>query len=126
MLKYILTAPLEQKVIAVKLSLIKLIPVGIALMGCTPAQLAAWDTAIKSGAAAVVPAENLACAIATAAGDTAVCAQIDATGAVIGQAFTVIEDAPSIAALLSKAPMKPAAQAIVAAKIATLKAPEKK
>ena len=120
---------MEQKVVAVKLSLIKLIPVGIALMGCTPAQLAAYDQAIKTGQAALIPAENLACQIASAAdptGATAVCAQIDATGNVIGQAFTVAEDAPSILALLAKAPMKPAAQAVVSAKIATMKAPEKK
>ncbi len=92
------------------------------IAACTPAQNQAFDVAISQGSAAVVPAEVLACEVATEfdpSGATAVCAVVDAAGTVIGAAFTVAEDVQSIAALVAKAkPLTPpTASALMAARL---------
>ena len=98
--------------------------------GCNPAQLSAFDQAIEAGQAALVPAESIACASATLldpSGKTAICSTIDATGAAVGAAFTVAEDAAGIAALLNRtAPKSPAVgealKTALAARVAALPA----
>jgi hypothetical protein len=86
--------------------------VTVATEACTAAQLSAFDQDIAKGQAALVPAENLACTTAAAldpSGATAICSAVDTTGAVVGAAFTVIEDAASIAQLVQVAAPKSAA-----------------
>ncbi len=108
-----------------------LLALGIVLGACTAAQLTAFDQAIQQGSAALVPVENLACSSATLldpTGATAICAAVDTTGAAVGAAFVVAEDAASIAALLAKtAPKSPAVgvvlQTALSARVAARKAP---
>jgi hypothetical protein len=74
---------------------------------CTAAQATAFDQAIATGNAALVPAENLSCTAATIldpTGATAICSVIDASGAAIGTTFTVVESVQAIAALIAKVP----------------------
>jgi hypothetical protein len=93
----------------------------ILVAGCTQAQLTAFDSAIAQGQAALVPAQNLACAAATdldPSGATAICTTIDTAGNAVGLGFTVAEDVASIAALLSATAPKTASAtaALTAAK----------
>ncbi len=94
--------------------------------GCTATQLSAFDQDIAKGQAALVRAENLACTTAILldpGGATAICTAIDATGAAVGAAFTVVEDAASIAQLVQVAAPKSAAvsEALHAAMLAKKK-----
>ena len=87
----------------------------LALVSCT--SLSAFDADLAAGTAALVPAANLACESATVldpSGATALCTAIDATGAAVGATITVIEDAVSIAALLTRtAPKIPATKVLL-------------
>jgi hypothetical protein len=84
-----------------------LVVYGMACQGTTPAQaLSAFDQAIAAGSAAVVPIENLACEAAEdidPTGATAVCTEIDATGAAIGTVFTTIQTTQAAVNALLKA-----------------------
>ena len=96
------------------------------LLACTPAQLAAWDTAIKSGGTIAVQASNFACTIATEvdpSGATAICQEIDSGGALLGPVLTVVEDAPSVLNLVAKtsASMQTLVHANLAVKLAAEK-----
>jgi hypothetical protein len=108
------------------LALLLVVVLGAAIAGCTPAQVTAFDSVIAQGQAALVPAENLACLGATeldSSGATAICTAIDIAGNAIGTVFTVVENAPSVVALLAKtAPKTPAVSAALLGAKAALKA----
>jgi hypothetical protein len=75
------------------------------LLGCTAAELTAWEKAVQAGTALVIPTENYACTVLTEvdpSGATAGCQEIDTTGSLIGPVLTVAEDAPSIVAAVAK------------------------
>lgn len=79
----------------------------LVMAGCASfsSGLASFEKLVAAGQVALVPAEQLACTIDTdvdPTGATADCAKIDSTGALVGTVFTVVEDAPSIAALVAK------------------------
>ena len=87
----------------------------LVLAACTPAALQAVENALQSGQAAVVPAEALACAVASdldPSGATALCAYVDATGNVVSAVFQVAETVADIAALCQHT-KAPSAQALV-------------
>ena len=87
----------------------------LALMACTPAALQSLESALQTGQSAVVPAEALACAVATdldPSGATALCAYVDATGNVVSAVFQVAETVADIAALCQHT-TAPTAQALV-------------
>jgi hypothetical protein len=70
--------------------------------------LAQWAADIQAGKSAVVPAEQLACDIASVvdpSGSTAVCADIDSAGNIISDTFLVTEDATSVANLIKNTPV---------------------
>ncbi len=74
-------------------------------LGCTAAQLTAFDQALAAGQAALVPVENLTCIVASEvdpSGATAICTEVDSAGTAIGQAITVVENVPAIQALVAK------------------------
>jgi hypothetical protein len=98
----------------------------MALFACTPAQLAAWDTAIKSGGTIAVQASNFACTVATEvdpSGATAICQEIGSGGALLGPVLTVVEDAPSVLNLVAKTSLS--MQTLVHANLAVKLAAEK-
>jgi hypothetical protein len=94
------------KVLAAKLAGATLVALAcVFVAGCTSAQLTAFETAIATGQAALVPAEDLACTVANVvdpSGASADCQKIDSTGALVGEVFTITENAPAIANLVAK------------------------
>lgn len=72
------------------------------LVACS--SLASFEQGISTGSKLVVPSENFACTVAEdvdPSGGTAVCQEIDTTGALVGTVLTIAEDAPSIAAAVA-------------------------
>ena len=88
-----------------KLTAIRLIPVGLMLFGCNAAQLAAYEADVTAGNAAVVSAEPLVCAaldVVDPTQATAICQVVDASGNVLATLTTIPQQIANIDALVSK------------------------